>query len=366
MQPYQQRIQTLQKQLHSHQAILITQAADLTYFSGFRPVTANEREGFVLITADSAELFSAAFSPLPEYFDTSEPPKFLAVSRTTSVVRIAAKIFQAEIDTLFVDEAGIFLAESRQLEDQLRIAFQDTAQPPTLKALDHQLIWKQRTVKDETELTSLRLASQIARQAVNEILQHLQVGQTEIEIAHQLESRFRQLGAEAPAFPTIVAFGPHATLPHHQPGKTTLTPDCAVLIDCGAAVAGYNSDLTRTIWFGQKPIAEYLNVKEIVDRAYEIGLSALQKSSGSAKDVDEAVRSYIQEAGYGKEYIHTTGHGIGLEVHEPPSLYQTNPQPLQTNMVITVEPGIYVPGKFGYRYENTILLTSQGPEELTK
>src|SRR6185369_4782244 len=136
----------------------------------------------------------------------------------------------------------------------------------------------------------------------------------------------RQLGAEGPAFPTIVAFGAHATLPHHQPGATKLTSETSVLIDCGASVEGYNSDITRTVWFGKKTTPDYLKVKDIVDRAYQIGIECLQQrdlqnKTLTAKDIDVAVRGFISDAGYGNEYIHTTGHGIGLEVHEPPSVY---------------------------------------------
>lgn len=363
-QPYIQRLQTLQKQLSTDQAILITQSADLTYFTGFQPVTSNEREGFLLVTDRSAELFAAAFSPLPVYLEQNIPAP-LKVHRTTSLVKLAATIIAAKISTVRIDEAGIFLAEAKQLENQLHLA-SDEETVPRFQSLDHNLIWKQRMIKDDYELQVIRKAADIAKEALNEILENLQVGQTEKTIAHQLEHRFRQLGADAPAFPTIVAFGPHATLPHHQPGDTPLTTETAVLIDCGASVEGYNSDITRTVWFGSAPSREYLKVKKIVDQAYDIGLSYLSSSKLSAKEVDQKVRGHISDAGYGNEYIHTTGHGIGLEVHEPPSLYQTNAQDLEHNMLITVEPGIYLPGKFGYRYENTILITSQGPQELTK
>lgn len=370
MQPYAHRIQTLQKQLQPSQAFLITQAADLTYLTGFQPVTHNEREGYLFVTLGSAELFSAAFSPLPSYLDEADQNSFLQTTKTTNLTKIATSIFQANIKELIVDESGIYLSEAKQLEAGLQSAFtQDTA--PKMSSFQRELIWKQRTIKDESELKLMRKAAVLAKQALTEVLESLKAGQTEKETAYLFEAKLRKLGADGPAFPTIVAFGDHATLPHYQPGDTELTPETAVLIDCGAAVQGYNSDITRTVWFGQNPSAIFLKVKAIVDRAYQIGLEMLQQrdlneKTLTARDIDLAVRGFIDAAGYGNNYIHTTGHGIGIEVHEPPSVYQTNHQAIEDNMVITIEPGVYIPAVLGYRYENTVLVTSKAPEELTK
>lgn len=375
MQPYAHRIHTLQTQLQPSQAFLITQAADLTYLTGFRPITHNEREGFLLITLGSAELFAAPFSPLPEYLEevdnTGKQLDFLKVTRATQITKIAMSVVQAKINELFVDEAGIFLSEANLLQAQITAANNPQEVVRPFRHFDHQLLWKQRTIKDDSEMSLIRKASRIANQALTETFESLRVGQTEREIAHHFETRLRQLGADGPAFPTIVAFGAHAALPHHQPGHTKLTKETSVLIDCGAAVDGYNSDITRTHWFGKVPSGEYIKVKEVVDQAYQIGMEvlaqrALEAKSVTASDIDVAVRNFITAAGYGNEYIHTTGHGIGLEVHEPPSLYQTNSMPIEDGMVITIEPGIYLPGRLGYRYENTVLVTSKAPEELTK
>ncbi|MBW7944615.1 M24 family metallopeptidase [Patescibacteria group bacterium] len=374
-QPYEHRIHTLQKQLQPRQAFLITQPADLTYLTGFQPVTHNEREGLLLVTLGNAELFAAAFSPLPLYVEeavvTGRTLPFLKVYRTTNFTKIALSISQAKVDELILDETGIFLAESRQLQIQLEAIAVDQTTPPSFTPLQRQSIWKQRTIKDEGEVKLIRKAAQIANKALAEILQTLQEDQTEKEIAHRFETKLRLLGADGPAFPTIVAFGEHATLPHHQPGDTKLTKETPVLIDCGAAVSGYNSDMTRTVWFGEHPSAEFLKVKTVVDQAYQLGLETLQqrtleKKDLAARDIDTAVRHFITDAGYGNEFIHTTGHGIGIEVHEPPSIYQTNPELIEDNMVITIEPGIYLPKLLGYRYENTVLVTSKAPEELTK
>lgn len=375
MQPYAHRIHTLQQQLQPSQAFLLTLAADLTYYTGFRPVTHNEREGFLLVTIGSAELFAAAFSPLPAYLEESlvaqQPLEYLAVTRATHLARVAASIAKAKVKELIVDDTGIYSSEAKLL--QAHVASTQNPQELSLpfRHLDRQLIWKQRSLKDDGELQHLRKAAQIAKQALEETLTSLRVGQTEKDVAHFFDMRLYQLGAEGPAFPTIVAFGEHATLPHHQPGHTKLTNEITVLIDCGAMVEAYNSDITRTVWFGEKPSDDFLKIKNIVDQAYKVGLEQLQlrdleHKTLTASDIDRAVRHYITDAGYGDEYIHTTGHGIGLEIHEPPSVYQTNTQLIEDNMVITIEPGIYVPQVLGYRYENTVLVTSKAPEELTK
>jgi len=375
MQPYAHRIHILQQQLQPSQAFLLTQAADLVYYTDFRPVTHNEREGFLLVTFGSAELFAAAFSPLPEYLEAASqsraPLDFLTVTRSTSLSRVAVSIVKAKVGELCIDDTGIFLSESKQLQSALTAAHNPQEMQLPLRHIDRKVIWKQRSMKDAHELKHIRKAAEIAKKALSEVLKTLQVGQTEIEVAHQFDVRLFELGAQGPAFPTIVAFGEHATLPHHQPGKTKLTQETPVLIDCGAMVEAYNSDITRTVWFGEKPSEQFLAIKKIVDHAYSIGLEqlelrTLESKTVTAGQVDEAVRKYITDAGYGKEYIHTTGHGIGIDVHEPPSVYQSNAQILEDGMVITIEPGIYVPHQLGYRYENTVLVTSKAPEELTK
>jgi Xaa-Pro aminopeptidase len=368
MQVYADRLQRIRAELSPAQAFLFSQSSDLTYFTGFRTLTANEREGFVLVTPQTAVLFATAFSPLPEYLDGKNTVPFLEVVRTGHLGKAAEFLFQHQIKTVFIDEENLTVAEANKLQEILDELSSKTI---SCQAIKRAKIWELRKQKDSTEQNILRKACQITRQALEEILAELQAGQTEKQIANKLEYRFCELGADGTAFPTIVAFHDHATLPHHQPGDTPLKPETSVLIDCGAAVQGYNGDMTRTVWFGKNPSPEFTKVKEVVDKAYQVGYQLVQtkfaaKENITAQDLDLDVRHIIEQAGYGQYFIHTTGHGIGLEVHEPPSIYQTNPQQLLENMILTIEPGVYLPGKFGYRFENTILLTSQGAEELTQ
>jgi Xaa-Pro dipeptidase len=294
----------------------------------------------------------------------------LNIARTTQLTRLAVSIAQANVSELFIDDTGLFLSEFKLLQGHITAA-ENPSGALAYRHIDRQVIWAQRVHKDEFEVKLMRKAAEIANIALTETLASLQEGQTEKDVAHFFERRLYELGADGPAFPTIVAFGDHATLPHHQPGKTKLTNETPVLIDCGAMVEAYKSDMTRTVWYGDQPTAEFLKIKQIVDHAYDIGMEQLrlrdlEQKTVTARDLDTAVRDYISEQGFGDNYIHTTGHGIGIDVHEPPSLYLTNSQPIEDGMIITIEPGIYLPLNLGYRYENTILVTSKAPEELTK
>ena len=142
-----------------------------------------------------------------------------------------------------------------------------------------------------------------------------------------------------------------------------------ILIDLGATVNGYHGDMSRTVWFGKKPSPEFLKVEEVVKAAYQEAVSALKNRQGQqilAKDLDQAARGVITQAGYGKNFIHTTGHGLGLDIHENLSLNWNNEQPILPQMVITIEPGIYLEGKFGYRYENMVVVNDDGAMELMR
>jgi Xaa-Pro aminopeptidase len=126
--------------------------------------------------------------------------------------------------------------------------------------------------------------------------------------------------------------------------------------------------MTRSWWFGDQPPADFTQIKNLVDEAYSLTLEQLQQPSitVTAQILDETARTFISQAGFGQEFIHTTGHGVGLDIHEPPSLYWKNKQPILPGMIITIEPGIYLPERFGYRWENTVLITDTGCQELTK
>ncbi|MFW5839433.1 MAG: M24 family metallopeptidase, partial [Planctomycetota bacterium] len=165
------------------------------------------------------------------------------------------------------------------------------------------------------------------------------------------------------AFETIVAAGAHGSLPHYRPGKTKIRPDQAVLIDWGAKVDGYCSDLTRVVFTGTIP-PKIEEIYTVVLRAQKAAISAI-KAQVSCKAVDAAARKIIEQAGYGEQFIHGLGHGIGLQIHEAPSVGRRSDKRLRQGMVVTVEPGIYLPGVGGVRIEDDVLVEANGQRKLT-
>ena len=217
-----------------------------------------------------------------------------------------------------------------------------------------------RAVKDEHELALLADACRITTGALAWLLgSQVRIGVTERELARLLERRFVDLGAEAAAFDTIVASGPNAAIPHHAPTDRALAAGDVVTIDCGARVEGYHADCTRTVALGHldAPLDE---VYETVRAAQSAGREAAVAGNTGA-DVDAAAREVIDEAGYGEAFVHGTGHGVGLEVHEAPAVSKGSPATLVAGMTLTVEPGVYLPGIGGVRLEDTVVVTADGP-----
>ncbi len=221
-----------------------------------------------------------------------------------------------------------------------------------------------RAVKDEGELTNIRKAAQLADAAFEHALKVIRVGMTEQELAWEIEAFLRTHGADAIAFPPIVVSGERTALPHGQPSDRQLRKGDLVTMDLGAMVNGYCSDLTRTVVIG-KPSAEQQRLYRAVWEAQQRGIEAMvAKQKG--KKVDSIVREVLDKHGLKKLFMHGTGHGVGLEVHEAPSLGQRSKDILRPNMVVTVEPGVYVPKFGGVRIEDMVLVSDSSPEILTR
>ena len=204
-----------------------------------------------------------------------------------------------------------------------------------------------RMIKSPEEQAFIRDAARRTNLAIEATHRALAPGKTESEISDVLEQEFQNQGVHGGG---LVQFGPSAALPHGGPGDRRLAAGDAVLIDAGCKVRGYNSDVTRTVSFG-KPSNEVRKVYATVDRAQLAGVGAL-KAGASPEDVDRAARRVIEEAGYGAFFTHRLGHGLGMDGHEPPYLVRGNATPLAAGNTVTIEPGIYLPGKFGVRIED--------------
>jgi Xaa-Pro aminopeptidase len=220
-----------------------------------------------------------------------------------------------------------------------------------------------RAVKSDDELELIRRASEIANEAYERLARETFVGRTERELAHRFDEFLHDLGAHGPSFPTTVASGPNGALPHARPGDRVIERGETVVVDAGAAVDGYASDCTRTFATGPLP-DELARAYDVVLEAQLAGLDAVEPGV-TGRDVDAAARGIIQDAGFGERFGHGLGHGVGLLVHEAPTLRPESEDTLVENNVVTVEPGIYLPGLGGIRIEDLVVVRDEQPVVLT-
>jgi Xaa-Pro aminopeptidase len=225
------------------------------------------------------------------------------------------------------------------------------------------LVERLRRVKDELEIEAIAAASELTGQVYRELEEAGLEGRSEAEVALWAERRMRELGAGAPAFPPIVAAGANGSLPHAEPGEHRVAAGELVVVDLGAVLDGYCSDCTRTYACG-KPGAEEREVYELVLAAQRAALEAIVPGAGG-RAVDAVARERIEAAGYGERFGHGTGHGVGISVHEPPRLSRRSEDELVVGDVVTVEPGVYLPGRFGVRIEDLVVVTGEGVRNLS-
>jgi Xaa-Pro aminopeptidase len=218
-----------------------------------------------------------------------------------------------------------------------------------------------RAVKDGSELARLAAAGAAADAVYGEIVRGRFAGRREIDVAADLAGLLRQHGHEQVDF-TVVGSGPNGANPHHEAGDRAIEPGDAVVLDFGGLMFGYGSDTTRTVSVGEaRP--EVREVHEVVRRAQQAAVDAVRPGV-TCQDVDRAARNVITEAGYGEQFIHRTGHGIGVTTHEPPYIVEGEEQPLVPGMCFSIEPGIYLPGRFGVRIEDIVTVTADGVQRL--
>jgi Xaa-Pro aminopeptidase len=221
-----------------------------------------------------------------------------------------------------------------------------------------------RESKDDTELAHIRTAVEIAEHALARTLPQVRVGLTELAVAGILEYEMRLAGSERTAFETIVAAGPRSALPHARASAQVIASGDLLLIDFGASSGGYVSDITRTFIVGRAADVKQQEIHDVVREANG-SASALVRAGMRGRDADALARDYIERHGLGAAFGHSTGHGIGLEVHEAPRLAKTAEAPLPLGAVVTIEPGVYLEGWGGVRIEDDVVLTSEGPQVLT-
>ncbi|HYF82542.1 MAG TPA: Xaa-Pro peptidase family protein [Clostridia bacterium] len=226
------------------------------------------------------------------------------------------------------------------------------------------VIGELRKHKTTDEADKMRKSSELADKAVARTIPRIKAGMRETEVRDILEAELKMQGMSSPSFETIIGSGPNSALPHYTAGDRILQAGDSIVMDFGGVHQGYCSDMTRTVMLG-KATSEYREVYETVKEAQRKAIEAV-KPGVKASEVDAAARSYITAKGYGDYFIHRTGHGIGMEVHEEPYISNISKSILQPGMVFSIEPGVYLPGKFGVRIEDLVMVTETGVEVLNK
>jgi Xaa-Pro aminopeptidase len=225
------------------------------------------------------------------------------------------------------------------------------------------LVDQLRLVKDAGEVARIEAAAHVADDALSRVRPRLAEGPTEEEFGLELDTEMRRLGASGTSFETIVAAGPNGAMPHHRPGSRRIAEGDLVVLDFGALVDGYCSDMTRTVMVGE-PTATQQRMLDVVTESQAAGVAAVRPGVGG-REVDAACRAVIESAGWGDAFVHGTGHGVGLEIHEAPRVARTSESTLGAGQVVTVEPGVYLPEHGGVRVEDTVVVTDDGCRALT-
>jgi Xaa-Pro aminopeptidase len=349
------RIRRLRAQLDGAgcEALLVSNLLNVRYLTGF-----SGSAGLLMLRADDAVLVTDG------RYDTQAQRELAASGAEARAVALRADEQPQLLGQLAKGVAQLGLeAEDVSWAKQRR--WSETWAAGIELVATSWLVEGLREHKDSGEIARIAAAAAIADQALASVQAMLAEGPTEAEVAIALDAEMRRLGADEPAFETIVAAGPNGAEPHHRPSSRRVGAQEMVTVDFGARVDGYCSDMTRTLLLGPGELApELRRVWSVVLASQDAGLSAVRDGARAA-EVDRACREVVEAAGWGDLFVHGTGHGVGLNIHEAPSLGIPSQDILTCGQVVTVEPGVYVPGLGGARTEDTVVVTEAGCEILT-
>ncbi len=331
-------------------AFLVSNFYNIFYLSGFRTLTENEREAWMLITSKNNYLFSDS-----RYINSEDKEKRL-ITPEKGLIKHLQEIFEEEkIKTCGIEADDLKISEFNKLKNYFpKINFIET----------EKLLLKQREIKDEKEIEKIKKACGIADQCLSEIIKIIKIGQTEKEIAFKIEFWLKEKGYDLAFYP-IVAIDKNSSIIHYDTrngNNKKIKKNSVILMDFGVKYQNYLSDITRMIFFG-KPTDKQINV-------YQNLLSIQEKTlknsySKTTQEIDQYCRKLIKEKNL-PNYPHSTGHGVGLEIHEYPKISPNSQDQLLENQVITIEPGVYFQEKWGMRIEDTVLVKKNNLETLTK
>jgi len=331
--------------------LLVTKLESIRYLTGF-----SGSAGMLYVGASEAVLFTDG-----RYRD--QAAEQLAASAVEARVHVAGGAGQLEALRRLAGGGAELGLEAVHVSWSLHQRL-ETLLAPTRLVATKGLVERLRAVKDPGEVARIERACEAADVALAQVKERLLEGCSETEFAGELEHEMRRRGADGAAFDTIVASGPNSALPHARPTGRIINHHELVVIDFGAVVDGYRSDMTRTLCVGEPP-AELAVIVDAVLTSQRAGLRRVAKGV-VAGDVDKACRSSLEEAGLGELFLHSTGHGVGLEIHESPALAAGSTDILDEGSVVTVEPGAYLPGRGGARIEDTVVVTGSGARVLTQ
>lgn len=351
------RLARLQAAMASYQfaAVAVVPGANLQYLAGLG-IHMNERlavaffptsgePAMVLPALEAPRAQAQARMPIRFYTWADDEGPDAALLRCTSDLALSGARIGVEYTTMRV-------LELRGIEQSAQIQAADAT--PLLASL--------RMVKDAEELATMRAAVRIVEESLQNAIAQVRVGMTERELGTIWDQGMRAAGGE-PSFTTIVASGPNGANPHHSNTDRAFQPGDLIIMDGGTLYNGYQSDITRTIALGE-PSSEARTIYDLVLAANSAGRAA-SRPGASGEQIDQAARHEIEKGGYGPQFLHRTGHGLGMEGHEPPYIVAGNREPLQPGATFTIEPGIYLAGSMGVRIEDDVVITADGAESLT-
>ena len=349
---------------HDLEALLVTGAVNVRYITGFTGTS-----GVAIVAAGDAAPTGAhrRGRPLRHRFITDfryATQSRGQVSEAFALEVVTDDLFEA-VAAALADGGGRlgFLEKNLTVAEHARL--RELLGEPWELVPSGEILAGLRTVKDAGEIARIRAATELADEALSVVLEAGLAGRSESEIAFELELQMRRRGAEGPSFPPIVAAGAHAALPHARPRDQKIPADVLVTIDWGALHEGYCSDCTRTYASAEGISARAREIYELVRSVQQRAADAV-RAGLSGRELDAIARTQIEQAGHGQHFGHGLGHGVGMEVHEGPRLSRTAPdEPLVAGNVVTVEPGVYVPGELGVRIEDLLVVGEHGSDVLT-
>ena len=334
-------------------ALLVTHLVNVRYLTGF-----TGSAGLLLVTGDDLLFVSDGRyrDQAAEQLDAAGVRARIEITGTEQRQVVAGAAADAGVARLGLEADHVTWAQQRRYADEWFTGAELVATSAVVEQL--------RLVKDAGEVARMEAAAAIADAALARVQPLLWREPTEAEVALDLDTEMRRLGAAGPSFETIVAAGPNGAKPHARPSARRIREGDLVVIDFGAVVDGYCSDMTRTLVVGE-PTTDQRRQWDVVAEAQQAGVDAVAPGASTVA-VDRACRSVIAAAGWGEAFLHATGHGVGLDIHEAPRVAATGDATLAAGNVVTVEPGVYLPEHGGVRIEDTLLVTTDGCRALTR